>query len=210
MRATGTARIAVLVAVAWGVLAWAGLPAASSGDRPREQSGREAGWLFGEGQVEVGLQLGGGATLQHDPRSASVFTVLPRVGRVVHEVRSDRAVPGSFEIVLQPGYLTVFQRRTAHVGGLAALLKYNFRTDTRFTPFVEAGAGVSYGTITVPRGGTNFNFILQTGIGLQYAISGRHAVSAEWLYHHLSNADTSAHNPGLNAGLFLLGFSTMY
>jgi opacity protein-like surface antigen len=136
---------------------------------------------------------------------------MPRVGYVFHDVQREIDFPGSFEIVLQPSYLTVFQqKRTAHVGGVASLLKYNFRTGTDFTPFVEAGAGVSYATKRVPPGGTNFNFILQTGVGLQYAISDRHALSFEWLYHHLSNADTGDHNPGFNTSLFLLGFSILY
>jgi opacity protein-like surface antigen len=156
----------------------------------------------------MGVQGGGGVALQHDPRSASVFTVMPRVGYVFYE--PERGLPGSFEIVVQPSYLTAFQKRTAHVGGVASLLKYNLRTGTNFTPFAEGGAGISYATIKVPRHGTNFNFILQIGVGLQYAISDRHAVSFQWLYHHLSNADTSSHNPGLNTSLFLLGFSTLY
>ncbi len=210
MRAPGMARIAVLVGVACVVWLLTGLSTAWAGEPLREQAERDDGWLFGKGRVEVGIQLGGGVALQHDPRSASVFTVLPRVGYVFHEVQRDHVLPGSFEIALQPSYLTVFQKRTAHVGGLASLLKYNFRTGTNFTPFLEAGAGVSYATIKVPRGGTNFNFILQTGVGLQYAISDRHALSFQWLYHHLSNADTSTHNPGLNTSLFLLGFSTVY
>ncbi len=210
MRAPGMARIAVLRGLACAVLVWAGLSTAWAGERLREQPERDDGWLFGEGRVEVGLQLGGGVALQHDPRSASVFAFLPRVGYVFHEVQRDRAFPGSFEIVLQPSYLTVFQKRTAHVGGLASLLKYNVRTGTNFTPFAEAGAGISYATIKVPRGGTNFNFILQTGVGVQYAISDRHALSFQFLYNHLSNADTSDHNPGLNTALFLLGYSTVY
>ena len=210
MRATGIARIAVLLAAACGVLAWAGLSTAASGEGPGEPPEPERAWLFRQGRLELGLQMGGGLALQHEPRDASVFAVLPRVGYVFYEVPRDFYVPGSFEVVLQPSYLTVFQDRTAHVGGLASLLKYNFRTGTNFTPFLEAGAGVSLATIRVPREGTTFNFILQTGVGLQYAISDRHVLSFQWLYHHLSNADTGDHNLGLNTSLFLLGFSTLY
>jgi opacity protein-like surface antigen len=154
------------------------------------------------------VQAGGGISLQHDPRGGIVFALLPRLGYVVHEFTA--IVPGSVEIVAQPTYLAVFQGDTAHVGGLAFLAKYNFRTGTAWTPYVEGGAGVSYASTDVPRFGSQFNFILEAGVGIQYALSDRHTVNLGWLYHHLSNANTHPPNPSFNSGLFLLGFSMLY
>jgi len=165
-------------------------------------------WPFETGRVEVGLLLGGGPTLQHGSRDANVIAVLPRVGYVVHEFLS--GVPGSVEVLAQPSYLAVFEDGAIHVGGLAALAKYNFRTGTSVTPYVEAGAGVTYASRDVPSKGSQFNFSLQAGVGVQYALSGRATVNLAWLYHHLSNADIYSRNVGLNTGLFLLGFSWFY
>ncbi|HWT78814.1 MAG TPA: hypothetical protein VN648_08415, partial [Candidatus Methylomirabilis sp.] len=47
---------------------------------------------------------------------------LPRFGYVFAE--QGHFLPGSFEIVGEPMFLTVFQHQTVYVGGLAALLKY--------------------------------------------------------------------------------------
>jgi len=199
-------RIALAILALGGIWSWTGLAPAWCEEAFREPA--QDGWLFRDGRMEVGVQTGGGVALQHDPRSASIFALLPRLGYVVYEV--EHGLPGSLELVAQPNYLTVFQQDTAHVFGLAGLLKYNFRTDTRFTPFAEMGAGVSYATLRVPRAGSHFNFILEAGVGLQYALSDRYVLSFEWLYNHLSNADIYPSNPGINNSLFLLGFSAFY
>lgn len=207
MCARRTRWLALFLLAAFGILPARGSALASS-EEGAAAPASQSPWPFRTGRFEVGMQTGGGVALQHDPRSASVFALLPRLGYVFYEV--ERGLPGSVEVVAQPSYLTVFERGTAHVGGLAALLRYNFRTGTRFTPFAEAGAGASYASLRVPNHGSRFNFILETGVGLQYTISDRYALSFEWLYHHLSNADIYVSNPGLNTSLFLLGFSILY
>ncbi len=165
-------------------------------------------WLFRSGRVEVGMQVGGGFSVAEHTRNASLFTFLPRVGYVF--TQQSHFLPGSLEIVGEPAYIVVFERKTAHVGGLSALLKYNFWTGSRWTPFVEGGGGVSFASHRVPQEGTNFNFLTQIGLGFQYAISPRAALSLAWRYHHFSNADISPPNPSLNSSLFFVGFSYFY
>lgn len=200
-------RIGIGMAGAFGLLLWAGLSGAGAQERLREEAlnGR---WLFTPGRVEVGAQVGGGFSMQNGIRDASLFTLLPRVGYVV--VQQEAILPGSLEIVGEPGYFTVFEGRTAHAWGLAALIKYNVWTGTRLTPFLEGGAGVSYATIRVPRRGTNFNFTPQAGIGFHYAVGERSTLDFEWRYHHFSNAGISDANPGINISSFLLGLSLLY
>lgn len=117
---------------------------------------------------------------------------------------------GSLEVVIEPTYLTVFQHQTVHVGGLAALLKYNFRTGTRWTPYLVGGAGVSFASHRLPHDGTSFNFMLEGGLGLQYALTPRWLLGVEWRLQHFSNADISPSNAGLNLSLFLVGVSVIY
>ena len=152
------------------------------------------------------MQAGGGISLQHDPRGGIVFALLPRLGYVVHEFTA--IVPGSVEIVAQPTYLVVFQGDTAHVGG--RVRADNFRTGTAGRRCGGRGRGVVREYQRVPRFGSQFNFILEAGVGIQYALSDRHTVNLGWLYHHLSNANTHPPNPSFNSGLFLLGFSMVY
>lgn len=184
-----------------------GFASAWAGERIQGQDPAEP-WPFRKGRVEIGLQAGGGLSLQDEPRSGTVFALLPRVGYVLYEAES--GARGSLEIAAQPSYLTVFQGPTSHVWGLATLLKYNIRTGTRVIPFVELGAGVSLATRRTASLGSNFNFILQAGVGLQYTISDQYVLHFQWLYQHLSNANLYPDNLGLNTGTFLLGASWLY
>jgi opacity protein-like surface antigen len=56
-------------------------------------------------------------------------------------------------------------------------------------------------------GGSHFNFVLQAGLGFQYAVGDRNTLDLEWRYNHLSNANLCTANYSLNGSLFLLGFS---
>jgi opacity protein-like surface antigen len=128
------------------------------------------------------------------------------VGYVLAE--QAHGLPGSLEVVAEPGYLAVWQSQTASVFSLSVFLKYNVFTGTRLTPFAEFGAGVSEATRAVPeQGGSHFNFVLQPGLGLQYAVGDRNTLDLEWRYLHLSNATLFPSDPSLNGSLFLLGFS---
>ncbi|HWU39715.1 MAG TPA: acyloxyacyl hydrolase, partial [Candidatus Acidoferrum sp.] len=141
-------------------------------------------------------------------REATEFALLPRIGYVFAE--QGHVLPGSFEIVGEPTFLTVFQHQTVYVGGLAALLKYNIRTGTRWTPYLVGGGGLSFASHRLPHGGTNFNFMPEGGLGLQYALSPRSLLGVEWRFQHFSNANISPPNPSLNMSLFLLGYSVLY
>jgi opacity protein-like surface antigen len=166
------------------------------------------GWVFPPGRIELGGQLGGGFSLAEQTRAATEVAFLPRLGYVF--AQQDHFLPGSFELVGEPTYLTVFQHQTVHVGGLAAILKYNFRTGTPWVPYLVGGAGLAFASHRVPHGGTNFNFLMEGGLGLQYALTPRSLLNVEWRFQHFSNADISLPNPSLNTSLFLLGVSFLY
>ena len=165
-------------------------------------------WSFSPGRLELGAQTGGGWSIDENKREATEFALLPRIGYVF--AQQEHFLPGSFEIVGEPTYLTVFQHQTVHVGGLAVLLKYNVRTGTRWTPYLVGGGGISFASHRLPHGGTNFNFLPEGGLGLQYALSPRALLGLEWRFQHFSNANISPPNPGLIVSLFLLGFPVVY
>src|SRR5574337_1123869 len=192
-------RIGADIAGAFALLVLVGLSGAWAQERPPEEKLR-GDWLFTKGRVEIGGHVGGGFSMQHRDRSASLFTVSPRIGYVFAE--HEGSLPGSLEIVGEPSYFAVFEGRTAHLLGLAALIKYNFRTGTKLTPFIDAGTGISYATFPVPRGGTSFNFTLQAGVGVHYAVGTRSTLNFEWRYSHFSNAYTTDNDPGINTSSF--------
>ncbi len=188
-----------------GLLIWVGLSGAWAEERLQKeaQNGR---WLFPPGRIELGAQAGGG--FGFSDYATQLFSLGGRFGYVFTE--QEVFLPGSLEIVAEPSYFAVVQGRTAHGGDLSALFKYNFWTGTKLTPYLIGGGGLSYASIRVPRGGTNFNFTLQIGIGLHYAVSEHGTLNLEWRFHHFSNGDISPPNPSLNTSLFLLGFSVLY
>jgi len=188
-----------------GLLIWGGLSGAGAEERLQEEA-QKGRWLFPPGRIEWGAQAGGGFALSD--YATPLFSLGARVGYVLTE--QEVFLRGSLEIVGEPSYFAVVHGRTAHGGDLSALLKYNFWTGTKLTPYLIGGAGLSYASIRVPQGGTNFNFTIQTGIGLHYALSERETLNLEWRYHHFSNGDIVPPNPSLNTSLFLIGFSVLY
>lgn len=89
-------------------------------------------------------------------------------------------------------------------------LEYKFISpDRRWVPFIFGGAGASVGDFN--RGAreisTQFEFILNTGAGIEYYFKDGPAVSFNYHFWHLSNSGIKAPNIGLNAHVFTLGFS---
>jgi hypothetical protein len=49
------------------------------------------------------------------------------------------------------------------------------------------------------------NFTPQGGVGVHYFIFDRASLTAEWRFHHLSNAGIHERNVGINSSLVLFG-----
>ena len=58
------------------------------------------------GRIELGAQIGGGFSLTESTREATEFALLPRIGYVF--AQQECFLPGSFELVGEPTFLTVF------------------------------------------------------------------------------------------------------
>ncbi len=203
MRVGHLRRIGSVLTGAIGLLICTGLSGAQAEGRLEEDALRGR-WLFSPGRTEVSAQAGGGFS----DRDIQLIALIPRIGYIF--AQQEAYLPGSLEAVGEPSYIAAFEGRTAHVGGLAALLKYNFWTGTRLTPYLLGGGGISYASIRVPRGGTNFNFTVQAGLGLHYTLGQHSTLNFEWRYQHFSNGNISPPNPSLNSSSILMGFSFLY
>ena len=90
--------------------------------------------------------------------------------------------------------------RGTYVAGATAWLRYNFvPVRTRLVPFVQAGAGVTATDLDRRLEGQDFNFNLNLGAGAKYFITPKWSVNLEYRYQHLSNANLSRRNIGVNA-----------
>jgi hypothetical protein len=93
-----------------------------------------------------------------------------------------------------------------NVYDLNILIRQHLWTNDRWSIFIDASAGVSEADHRFPPGGTNFNFIEETGIGATYRLNEHCYLIGGVRYFHVSNAHLHGddENPSLNgiAGYF--------
>ena len=96
------------------------------------------------------------------------------------------------------------------VGLVPAQLEYKFLNPERsWAPFVFAGVGGAWGDFFqgAVEISTAFQFILQTGGGIEYFFDNGTAINFNYRFWHLSNSNIKSPNVGINAHVFSLGYS---
>ena len=93
--------------------------------------------------------------------------------------------------------------------GVTPFIRYNFATGSRWVPFAEAGAGLSWTNIDVDLNGT-FQFNLQGGGGVNYFLKDHLALTAQYRWLHFSNAGMEKPNNGVNTQMFLIGVNWFF
>ena len=167
---------------------------------------------FGFGRQSLGISGGHGLALPvggtDGPELEDIQFVYatPRWGIGISDPLGGRSwYRGNFELVLEGTFLYMFEPKSGIAGGIAPGLRYNFLTNTRFIPFFHAGVGFIALDADLGRQADGLNFIVQSGLGLHYFISQRTALTGEWRFHHISNANVHDRNAGINSSLFMLG-----
>lgn len=95
------------------------------------------------------------------------------------------------------------------VGGSPIGAQANFVHFRRIEPFLTSGGGFLYFNHRM-FGQTHFNFTAQLGGGLQLCTSNRHAaLDLGYKYHHISNANLGARNPGMDSHMLFVGVSLL-
>jgi lipid A 3-O-deacylase len=116
---------------------------------------------------------------------------------------------GQFEHVLELPFHLVVDPKTRIMTGGNLLAKWNFTglKETLLLPYIFAGGGVLYVDLGLPTMGSRLDFSYGGGTGLQYLFRPDMALSAEYRYHHISNASTAEPNEPLNSSKILFGIS---
>ena len=125
-------------------------------------------------------------------------------------------------ILLQPAeYLYTYQSQfyarrqiLAHAvygfGILPVGFTFDFARRRVIHPFFEVRGGIIASTEPIPINTVNataVNFLFDFGGGVQWAVSDKRAMSFGYKFLHISNADTTATNPGVDNNVFYAGFS---
>jgi Lipid A 3-O-deacylase (PagL) len=97
----------------------------------------------------------------------------------------------------------VFQTssRNAFVNGLVPLVRWRLFNMPPGSLFVEIGPGISWSDTRVPPRGTQFNYMIQGGVGLARRLRGRTQAVMGFRWLHISNAgrEGRSNNPDIEA-----------
>ncbi len=116
---------------------------------------------------------------------------------------------GRHELFVElPVHLAVDPRIRPMTGGyLLGSWKFTGLKKKQLYPYVFAGGGILYVDLGLPTMGSRIDFSYQGGTGIQYLLREKLALTAEYRYHHISNAGTAEPNEPLNSSKFLFGLS---
>lgn len=112
------------------------------------------------------------------------------------------------QIYLVGGQPLVNPGGTLHAAGANPIgLQANFGS-RRIQPFGSGSLGFLYFNRQMPViGSSQFNYNIAIGFGAQFFARRGRSFSVGWKYHHLSNNSQAHFNPGLDSGVFYVGFS---
>ncbi len=139
----------------------------------------------------------------------SAIFVLPQLGQIITDEIGSGPIMGNVEFMVEPVAAHYYQPFSASAFGGSLVLKYNFLSFGRWMPFWDGGAGIVWTDLAprIPEQSIQWNFILETGIGLSYFVWEPLAITVGIRFHHISNAGLGERNVGINGWLFNAGFS---
>jgi hypothetical protein len=194
-------------------------PDSTPGEGPAQEPAPDLIWqgAVGEGfsphaqslSLEAGASQGLAAfgTIQHH----DLALVSLSYGHIVGRVRGrGHWYSGNWELRGELFGGSEFSPAREWVVGLTPHLRYDFATGTRWVPFLDIGAGVSGTGIGKPDLSIPFEFNLQGGLGVHWFLKNQVALTFEARLLHLSCAQISTPNLGVNTMLVTVGLSRFF
>ncbi|HEY5656804.1 MAG TPA: acyloxyacyl hydrolase [Myxococcota bacterium] len=164
---------------------------------------QEAGLALGYGQ---GIEFTGSGEIEgHEVRELIV-----RPHWQIEVTRRSEAPPwygGALALRLEGTILANFAPRQGVAAGVGLLLRYNFLHWERATPYLQAGAGVMDLEFDLADQHDGLAFTPEAGAGLCYRLDPDVSVDAGVRFHHISNANSSLPNGGIDSLQFILGLA---
>ena len=131
-----------------------------------------------------------------------------QIGKMLNNPSDDLWWRGNWEFVGELFAGTIFKGHGNYLAGNTLWLRYNFLPENcRIKPFAQAGMGLVFTDVDRRLVGQDFNFNLELGVGFRYFISRNWSANFEYRYQHISNANISDKNVGVNAQGPMLGIS---
>lgn len=136
-----------------------------------------------------------------------------RIGYNLTGIIGDSWYRGCFQFVGELFLAEIFNTEGGGsiVVGPNALFRYNFiQENCPIVPYFQLGPGLVYTDTENNAIYLNYCFQLNAGAGLRWMINDKWAVSAEFDWHHMSNAGLGEHNAGSNEAGGQLGVSYFF
>ena len=134
-----------------------------------------------------------------------------QVGYMLTEVAGRGVWRGNWEVVGEVFGGGIHAGRGSYVSGMTLWGRYNFvPTGVRLSPFAGLGLGCGLGDKDRNVFGGAFGFNLDAGVGLRCFVGPRTTLVAEYRFQHISNANLSPHNLGINAHGPMVGLGWMF
>lgn len=161
-----------------------------------------------EGGHELQVWTGGGHGTHGSQSGDGVWNVGLRYGLILTAPHGPGFLRGRLEYAVEavPVFVVIQKTNTAYGAGVNPFA-FKWALDTRrsVVPYFEIGGGTLFTNTKVPEGSSRLNFTSSAALGLRF-LRGKHNISAEVRYMHISNAGLSSLNPGINTIQFRLGF----
>jgi hypothetical protein len=137
-----------------------------------------------------------------------LWTAGARYGWILTDSHGPGVLRGRFEYAVDAvPVLVVFQPGGAAygIGVNPWIMKWNFVTRGRVSPYIEIGGGLVFSTRQLPLGANKFNFSPTGAIGVNF-LRGIYHWSIDFRYLHISDAQITAFNPGTDTFGVRVGF----
>lgn len=164
------------------------------------------------GAQTVGLVAGGMLPVRLMSAQASKLygvAVHPSWHVAVTDPIGDGWWSGSIALGAELALLGITQPTGAYGVGFTPKLIYTFSSFGRLKPYIEGGGGPLWTNFDgrIPEQGSDFNFLVWGGTGINYELTTRWALNVGVRFSHISNAGTESPNSGLNYLLPFAGIS---
>jgi hypothetical protein len=119
--------------------------------------------------------------------------------------------PGLSAFVLEPFISYAFSPNNNVEVGNNFAIKIGFLPETsKFQPYFKGGSGPMFMSLHTHEQGSQFNFNDFAGLGLHYFFKKSVALTLEYRFRHVSNANLTERNKGLEGEFGLCGMSFLF
>lgn len=177
-------------------------PAPEHRSRSEQEPTGELARRIHKGSSQLAIYLAAGNTLspQYSVGYRPTLELAGHWGRIVSKPRGPGFLRGNLEVGIEVAPLfLVFRGDRAYGAHVAIGFRHFLSPSSRVRPFIALSSGPLLSSVPVPEDTSRFNFASSIGLGLLVPATERLFYTVEAGLQHISNADTSPHNPGMSS-----------